>query len=226
MIVPGVFIRQFICKPITELDDSELFQNFKNFDIFKSLSSEGFNDVDGINHKLDIELDIKSRISIRDLKEMNFKKVINDCEMSGHSDQIDKLVHSVIPTFWNPKTEIGLAEIRNKIMSIVKDNPLHNYVSDARYNARVREKFLPDTMQLFQNKFDLAIREIPFCSVLTFFYDIVKSPCLNLVDNFNLFWATLIVCYLINIIIVIFAILQSDLFRKYYSYSESLKDEM
>jgi hypothetical protein len=66
--------------------------------------------------------------------------------------------------------------------------------------------------------------EIPFCEYIPFFYDTVKSPCINVVNNYNSFWTTLLFCYFVHLIVAIIAILQADLLRKIYSFEDD--DEM
>lgn len=61
---------------------------------------------------------------------------------------------------------------------------------------------------------------MPSCSGISDIYKkVVTNVCFEYLDNLNAYWFFLIVVVLLNILITIFAVKQSNLFRKYLAYS-------
>lgn len=74
------------------------------------------------------------------------------------------------------------------------------------------------------------MKSLPSCQILSDLYkDILVTGCFEYLDNMNTFWLTLLVTIMLYLILIAFAISQSDLFRKNYPYdqitNESTLDE-
>jgi hypothetical protein len=128
------------------------------------------------------------------------------------------------------KKDVNYSTIKNLITSMknqVKDMENINrfYLKKSKNFDQILDlKFVKESVYYLNQIFNNVIDDIPYCDYIPFFYDTVKSPCLNFVDNFNSFGGTLFFCFIIHFILAIFAILQYDLLRKYYSYNDSINE--
>jgi hypothetical protein len=118
----------------------------------------------------------------------------------------------------------NLTFLMKKQMNDLKNTPRFHLDKSKHFDQILDLKFVKESVDYLNQIFNNVIDDIPYCDYIPFFYDTVKSPCLNFVDNFNSFGGTLFFCFIIHFILAIFAILQYDLLRKYYSYNDSINE--
>lgn len=95
------------------------------------------------------------------------------------------------------------------------------------FKALLTDSIIESFDSRINQNIDKVFESSPSCrSISNVYISVVQTSCYEFLDNFNTFWVTLLVVFLLNIVITAFSIVLADLFRKYYAYEGILATEV
>lgn len=95
------------------------------------------------------------------------------------------------------------------------------------FKALLTDSIMESFDSMINQKIENVFESSPSCKTISNVYiSLVQNTCYEFLDNFNTFWVTLLVVFLLNIFITAMSIALADLFRKYYAYEGILATEV
>jgi hypothetical protein len=226
-------IRDFITdKSLTSLNDKKIeIPKIPNFDesINKTLSRYSFNKFNTVYIQKQRDDLKKKRLILSQLTNNEDEAFI---ELNNNLDVIDSTLASLNEKITNliDYQQETLKTIHLEVDTTIKTiSQLDNFKLKVEKSLEIvlNSYTIPATVVSLIKIYDSILDNLPSCEIVAFLYDmIVVTSCYEFLDNFNTYWAALLVCYIIHLIVVIFSVRQADLFRKYYSFDENLTDEV